>query len=157
MLMVMTVASTNNNWQYDAHFDRGFVHWITCTAEDWIRHADAILAAQPVRVVKLNSNVLLDHSMIEAHSARVWIRGRQEVEIIEAYPFVVAPNAPQTREERRHRIVLTHVVLVEKLLAKKWPGITFELPDSNLYRFFTATEHNMDDVLREYGEPTDGR
>ncbi len=34
---------------------RGFVHAIICTAEDWIAHAAAILAAQPVREVTLTT------------------------------------------------------------------------------------------------------
>ncbi len=40
---------------FSPQFRRGFVHAITCTAEEWLRHADAILAAQPVEEVTLAS------------------------------------------------------------------------------------------------------
>ena len=36
-------------------YSRGFIHHISCTAEAWIRHADAILAEHPVRTVNLTS------------------------------------------------------------------------------------------------------
>jgi uncharacterized protein (TIGR02996 family) len=35
------------------HFRRGFVKEVTLTAADWLTHADAILAAHPVREVRL--------------------------------------------------------------------------------------------------------
>ncbi len=36
-------------------FRRGFVEAIRCSADDWLTHADAILAAQPVREVVLTT------------------------------------------------------------------------------------------------------
>ena len=36
-------------------FRRGFVHAVTCSAEDWMRHADAILSVQPVQEVTLTT------------------------------------------------------------------------------------------------------
>lgn len=36
-------------------FHRGFVERITCTASDWLAHADAIRAAHPVRAVTLTA------------------------------------------------------------------------------------------------------
>jgi len=41
-------------------WSRGFVAKITCTAADWVRHADALLAAQPVREVVLTTDLDLD-------------------------------------------------------------------------------------------------
>ena len=34
---------------------RGFIHSITCTASDWLKHADAITAEHPVREVRLTT------------------------------------------------------------------------------------------------------
>lgn len=36
-------------------YRRGFVASVTCTAADWLAHADAILAAQPVQEVTLTT------------------------------------------------------------------------------------------------------
>ena len=36
-------------------FRRGFVHAVTCAAADWLAHGDAVLAAQPVREVRLTT------------------------------------------------------------------------------------------------------
>ena len=40
----------------DGLFCRGFVEEVTCTAEDWLRHGDAIRAAQPVARVELTTS-----------------------------------------------------------------------------------------------------
>lgn len=40
-----------NGWQ----FRRGFIDSITCTAADWLAHADAILAQHPVQTVRLTT------------------------------------------------------------------------------------------------------
>lgn len=37
----------------DYGFRRGFIEWVTCTAEDWLAAGDSILAAHPVRRVSL--------------------------------------------------------------------------------------------------------
>lgn len=34
---------------------RGFLHSVTCSAEDWFKHADALLASHPVREVTLTT------------------------------------------------------------------------------------------------------
>lgn len=36
-------------------WERGFVSHVTCTWEDWLKHGDAILAAEPVREVTLTT------------------------------------------------------------------------------------------------------
>lgn len=39
-------------WEYR----RGFVAAVTCTADDWLRHGDAITAAQPIEAVTLTTD-----------------------------------------------------------------------------------------------------
>ncbi len=39
----------------EAHFQRGFLSDITCTASDFLTHADALTAAQPIQAVKLTT------------------------------------------------------------------------------------------------------
>ncbi len=45
------VLFMNADWR----ISRGFISGVTCTAEDWIAHAEAILAVQPVREVTLTT------------------------------------------------------------------------------------------------------
>lgn len=40
-------------------YTRGFVSRVTCTWEDWLKHGDAILAAEPVREVTLTTEPAL--------------------------------------------------------------------------------------------------
>ena len=43
------------DWLSGAVISRGFVHAISCTTAGWLTHANAILAAQPIREVTLTT------------------------------------------------------------------------------------------------------
>ena len=57
----------------DWHFRRGFVEAVTCTAADWLRRGDAILAAQPVQKVTLTTwpRVVQETERSFGHAARL--------------------------------------------------------------------------------------
>jgi uncharacterized protein (TIGR02996 family) len=50
-------AAVPIQWPAPIQFRRGFVESITCTAADWLRHADAIQTCQPVTGVRLTTGI----------------------------------------------------------------------------------------------------
>jgi uncharacterized protein (TIGR02996 family) len=50
---------------------RGFVECVTCTASDWLRHGDAIRAAQPVREVRLTAYTQQDMETVAVRIERL--------------------------------------------------------------------------------------
>jgi uncharacterized protein (TIGR02996 family) len=50
-----SALGAENLRKYKPVWRRGFVHAITLSAADWLQHADAILAAQPVQEVTLTT------------------------------------------------------------------------------------------------------
>ena len=73
-------------------FRRGFVHAITCTAADWLTHADAILAAQPVEEVTLTT----DDELIEMDAAvRAYRDGTPSVWTMRRWPRIKKWTLPQ--------------------------------------------------------------
>ncbi len=85
---------------------RGFVHALTCTAADWLAHAGAILACQPVRRVVLTT--WPEWEGVEARPTwwMVRLRGRT----------------------RLHKAALYANEQTAALLAAEWPAVTFTLP-----------------------------
>jgi uncharacterized protein (TIGR02996 family) len=91
-------------------FRRGFVGSVTCGGDDWVRHADAILAAHPVRQVRLATAPDLPYT---TRSAR-----RPDGEPV--YHFRVAGKVVKIRLSE---VAAEELVLA--VLSKRWPGITF--------------------------------
>lgn len=54
-------ASGLSNWITRRSLCRGFIESVTCTAADWLKHADAILAQHPVQNVTLTTPVERGH------------------------------------------------------------------------------------------------
>jgi len=90
-------------------FRRGFVEHVTSTWDDWDTCADAVLACQPVRKVKLTD--MPKWGFIDSDMQIAYLRS-----------------------QRHHCEADTHDIPVGMLIAKflvekKWRGITFDLPD----------------------------
>jgi uncharacterized protein (TIGR02996 family) len=85
-------------------FDRGLVIAVRCSAEQWIEHADAILAEHPVRWVRLTTRPDGLH----------WCYDRITPDM---YPHPVTDEMPYTNDES---------LLI--MLRREWPGITFQVP-----------------------------
>lgn len=103
-------------------FRRGFVEGIECAAADWLNHSEAILAAHPVRRVKL-ATWPSPHQTRAAGATPITllatIAGRP-VTITEAE--VMAAGARIAPRQLHPRI------LPVLLWRKRWPGITFDPP-----------------------------
>src|SRR5262249_18573790 len=91
------------------NFRRGFVESVTCTAADWLEHADAILACQPVREVALTS-----------WPDWRWIDSDMEVAVLwrpqKPFAEVYRDNMPDG------------CLIPQFLLEQAWSGIRFTLP-----------------------------
>lgn len=105
---------------------RGFIESVTCTAADWLAHAEAIRAAQPVTRVTLTTPLLME-----------WIRQRKLRDgtgpVVTEWKW--RDGGTHTTErlpffERDAENVMT--INVDAILADAWPGITFELPPVEL-------------------------
>lgn len=72
---------------------RGFVEFVTCTAADWLRHADAILAAHPVTSVTLTTLPTLYAGLRVAdfYEPHLYSAGESA--------FIEIPDAADRREE----------------------------------------------------------
>ncbi len=86
-------------------FRRGFIHAIACTVADWLAHADAIRALEPVQAVTLTTWP----ECLQPHGFRNPCRRFDET--AQVFPWCDACRL--TTEESR---------------AKRWPGIAFTLP-----------------------------
>lgn len=51
---------------------RGFVESVVCTAEEWLKHGDAILACQPIREVTLTTKLDGGDRPADEHFRRRW-------------------------------------------------------------------------------------
>jgi uncharacterized protein (TIGR02996 family) len=92
-------------------YRRGFVASITCTAADWLAHADAITAATPLEEVTLTNRPDLIPAVLYGSYS---IAGRDTtVEL----PFADYRDV----DNYRNAIILA-------LLAAEWPAIKFTLP-----------------------------
>lgn len=99
-------------------FRRGFVEEISCSAADWIAHADSITVSSPIREVILTTWPVLEESTIGRlipgegpwHPPRR-LAGRTRWWTWEELSQLNFPGGPR-----------------ERLLAAEWPGIRFTLP-----------------------------
>jgi uncharacterized protein (TIGR02996 family) len=111
------------HWFWDRfrpEYRRGFPSAVTCTWEDWRDHADAILAAHPVREVTLTTRLgfldQLHHPDTVGNFARAGVVGRP----LHEFPFRkwVAAGFPG-------RALL--------VLRAEWPGLMFNVPPEASY------------------------
>lgn len=90
------------------HVRRGFISDLTCSAADWLAHGDAIRERHPVTVVRLTSWVPMDERFSPDGFAEYRIK------------------------DRTHWIGVDEIAhggeVALYLLAREWPGVTFELP-----------------------------
>jgi uncharacterized protein (TIGR02996 family) len=95
--------------QNNARYRRGFIADICCTADDWLAHADALTAAQPIEAVTLTT----------------WPRPRFE----ERTPGICGPMRLRGRKRWIEFDSLSQYDDLElSLLAAEWPNIAFTLP-----------------------------
>jgi uncharacterized protein (TIGR02996 family) len=115
---------------------RGFAETLTCTAADWLREgvADATLAAQPVREVRLTT----------------WPERVRRLSISTNGPDVVTVMVPLAGE-----LVSAEAETEEEAVAvamrRRWPGITFHLPELRPIRQDLIAEWEAE--LRRAREP----
>lgn len=107
-----------NGW-LGVSYGRGFVESVVCTAADWLRHADAILVAHPVREVTLTT---------DPHVSITDWENMEEVRL--CFPGGdVPPLAVNLLRQPRNMNYLEYVrASVAAHLSRRWPGITFRLP-----------------------------
>lgn len=99
---------------------RGFVERLTCSAPDWLRHADAILAEHPVRRVRLTT-------------VPVVVPGGDELELLEPGSGAAAFWGDEHGGYAVPDAFVCELAL--KALRERWPGIEFELPPAPAYQF----------------------
>lgn len=102
-----------NGARYSDHltFRRGFIEYVRCTGDAWVRHADAILVCQPVREVTLTTWPGLMQFCLESPEGdemRIGLPGR---------PF--RGDVPPSTNP------------IPFLLRAEWPRIRFHLPESS--------------------------
>jgi uncharacterized protein (TIGR02996 family) len=98
-----------------AEFRRGFVEEVTCTGDDWLAHGDAVRAAQPVTRVRLTTWPLV---------------------VARAGGRLVLADDPKPRplhlrdwaSEYDGAAPFPHAKMLARLLSRRFPGITVELP-----------------------------
>jgi uncharacterized protein (TIGR02996 family) len=100
---------------------RGFIESVTCSAEDWLTHADAILAEYPVREVTLTD--LFDYYLDGRHIVLMFGtngRGRRLCK--------VATTNTIRKIGAVGRLLLTEDI--PDILSVEFPGIKFNLPST---------------------------
>jgi uncharacterized protein (TIGR02996 family) len=107
------VSLTGDLGRITAEVSRGFLDVLACPAADWLQHADAITAEQPVRTVRLTTmpdyNVLATYALIQSGTQHVLVYGASDMPLQRGV-------GPTQREA------------VVNALAKQWPRVKFELP-----------------------------
>ncbi len=115
------------------YWKRGFVHGLQLSAADWLAHADAILAAQPVREVTLTTWPLMDGKAIHGGPAGYRLRGRQRIHF---------PEAKQLNDALR------------EIVHAEWPDITFTMPPdpADAFQHITGADV-LSHTLDVWGQP----
>ena len=91
---------------------RGFVEVVRCTADRWVRHADAVLARHPVRRVMFSE--WPDEDSFGFNHEGVWLGEEDHGRI---YPW--ADGEYPVRDRR---------VPIRRAFSSRWPGVGFEWP-----------------------------
>lgn len=94
-----------------ARFRRGFIAQIRCSAADWLAHAGAILAAQPVQEVTLTTWPGRS-GHLERPSIDYWVIGPEW--------FAEGDGEAVMMAEREMK--------VKEALRRRWPAVKFNLP-----------------------------
>lgn len=92
-------------WKFE--WRRGFVHSLTCTAANWLAHADAIVTRHPVREVRLTT-----FSVVVSGGGRN--RGLSRLD---------------GRKKWHSNETLLFETMAKQLCEMEWHGITFHLPE----------------------------
>lgn len=101
-----------------AAWSRGFVHSITCTAADWIKHADTITAQHPITAVTLTT--MPEITAFRSDSGETaWFNGRAMSIRLTGDVAIIARDADEWT---------ARAAVVTALCFAEWPRITFTLP-----------------------------
>lgn len=123
-----TVGLFGNGFE-SATFTRGFVSHIACTAKDWLAHADAITASQPIERVTLTTWPIVFGRGSRNPASQPIVRSTSRAsQAIRVYGF--GKRLPVTVSERfiaDFRGDLRRFI-VEQLFALNWPRIRFTIP-----------------------------
>lgn len=118
---------------------RGFIVSATCPTNAWVRHGDALLAQEPVRVVRLTTRpavVSVTRSVPRDVNPLLLVVTNE----IAAYQFVNDPKylwAWSTAEADNVPAGDDHL---HHMLEARWPGVRFIIPTT-----FTQTQYDADD------------
>lgn len=118
---------------YLCWFARGFVERVKCSAAEWLTHADAMLAAHPVRRVHLTT---LPEYRFNAEG-RTHFLGRDGTHWI--------PRGEGYDHSQRG--------IAAVLLGLEWPGVEFEMPAAPPATFDTVRRAMVDTILRRFALP----
>ena len=101
-------------------YRRGFPDQLTCTAEDWLTHADAIAAAHPVTKVTLTGGQVpwSRHTVQDGTAEYYLLRG-------------LGPTMRRGKTVRMPLIGVLHTQIIRAVLEAEWDKITFDLPQQN--------------------------
>ena len=98
---------TRVSWDWD----RGFISSITCTYEDWARHADSITARCPIERVTLTT----------------WPQSYGTFSS-NVYQLIGVNNSAEVTHEESFSASMQWQDLAAELVKRTWPRITFTLP-----------------------------
>lgn len=113
----------------EAYVRRGFIEALACTWPDWLAHADAIRAAQPVARVRCIGDYDSWRPWLSLDRAVTDVFFSGPVQNWLALQSIQFELENRTDEEGRP-ILMTARELHQAFLAARWPGIAFELPES---------------------------
>lgn len=95
-------------------FRRGFVEALTCTAEDWIAHADAITAEHPIREVQLTTEVGWSH-----RNGSVYLHDWSPPPL----NYVKGRRCKNVRIDDNPSDIENHITYIEGCLRAEWPRV----------------------------------
>ena len=110
-------------------FTRGFVEHVTCLAADWLAHGDAIIAAHPVRRVRLTTVPEIVVTGENAGSDAYWYQLADPDGTVPGHNHGLWFG--RGTDER---------AIPAALLADRWPVVTFELPPPTRIMYATLAE-----------------
>lgn len=100
-------------------FTRGFISDVSCTAADWLAHADEIRERQPVTRVRLATWPEVRCVYYDTDYCMWELCGREANGNVASPAFAGPPQDADPADMPE---------TVAELLALEWPGVTFELP-----------------------------
>lgn len=109
------VVPDGDEWAKYVYLSRGFVSKITCTADDWLKHADALLHNHPIEAVRLTTWPDAGYGDIND----VVRLATENGPIRNILSFPARDIFPGQR------------ATVREACRREWPTITFEFPSEN--------------------------